>query len=88
MTVKAVSEDNHHPQRGLSVTGALLFLQIDDIDLISANMENALASVGGFCCGRSFVVDHQVTLLRSDAQSQTLVPTVTSERSFHTRLNS
>ncbi|KAH0510096.1 Serine palmitoyltransferase 1 [Microtus ochrogaster] len=32
---------------------------IDDIDLISANMENALASVGGFCCGRSFVVDHQ-----------------------------
>ncbi|OBS83150.1 hypothetical protein A6R68_22865 [Neotoma lepida] len=33
--------------------------KIDDIDLISANMENALASVGGFCCGRSFVVDHQ-----------------------------
>uniref|UniRef100_A0A3Q4GNZ0 Serine palmitoyltransferase 1 n=1 Tax=Neolamprologus brichardi TaxID=32507 RepID=A0A3Q4GNZ0_NEOBR len=35
------------------------FLQIDDIDLISANMENALASIGGFCCGRSFVIDHQ-----------------------------
>ena len=35
-------------------------LQIDDIDLISANMENAVASVGGFCCGRSFVIDHQV----------------------------
>lgn len=34
-------------------------ISIDDIDLISANMENALASVGGFCCGRSFVVDHQ-----------------------------
>ncbi|XP_052012787.1 serine palmitoyltransferase 1 [Apodemus sylvaticus] len=34
-------------------------INIDDIDLISANMENALASVGGFCCGRSFVVDHQ-----------------------------
>uniref|UniRef100_A0A671Y1H2 Serine palmitoyltransferase 1 n=1 Tax=Sparus aurata TaxID=8175 RepID=A0A671Y1H2_SPAAU len=34
-------------------------LQIDDIDLISANMENAVASVGGFCCGRSFVIDHQ-----------------------------
>ncbi|XP_023602775.1 serine palmitoyltransferase 1 isoform X3 [Myotis lucifugus] len=32
---------------------------IDDIDLISANMENALASIGGFCCGRSFVIDHQ-----------------------------
>lgn len=35
-------------------------LQIDDIDLISANMENAMASIGGFCCGRSFVIDHQV----------------------------
>lgn len=34
-------------------------ISIEDIDLISANMENALASVGGFCCGRSFVVDHQ-----------------------------
>lgn len=34
--------------------------QIDDIDLISANMENAVASIGGFCCGRSFVIDHQV----------------------------
>lgn len=35
-------------------------IQIDDIDLISANMENAVASIGGFCCGRSFVIDHQV----------------------------
>lgn len=34
-------------------------INIDDIDLISANMENALASIGGFCCGRSFVIDHQ-----------------------------
>lgn len=34
--------------------------QINDIDLISANMENAVASIGGFCCGRSFVIDHQV----------------------------
>ncbi|KAI1239875.1 hypothetical protein IHE44_0011311 [Lamprotornis superbus] len=32
---------------------------IDDIDLISANMENSLASIGGFCCGRSFIIDHQ-----------------------------
>ncbi|CAB1319065.1 unnamed protein product [Coregonus sp. 'balchen'] len=24
-----------------------------------ANMENAVASIGGFCCGRSFVIDHQ-----------------------------
>eukprot|EP00069_Balaena_mysticetus_P011818 bmy_21482T0 len=28
-------------------------INIDHIDLISANMENSLASVGGFCCGRS-----------------------------------
>uniref|UniRef100_A0A4W4GZC3 Serine palmitoyltransferase 1 n=1 Tax=Electrophorus electricus TaxID=8005 RepID=A0A4W4GZC3_ELEEL len=34
-------------------------VSIDDIDLISANMENAVASIGGFCCGRSFVIDHQ-----------------------------
>ncbi|XP_065096707.1 serine palmitoyltransferase 1 isoform X2 [Paramisgurnus dabryanus] len=34
-------------------------VNIDDIDLISSNMENALASIGGFCCGRSFVIDHQ-----------------------------
>lgn len=34
-------------------------VNIDDIDLISANMENAVASIGGFCCGRSFVIDHQ-----------------------------
>lgn len=40
----------------------LLVVQIDDIDLISANMENAMASIGGFCCGRSFVIDHQVHL--------------------------
>uniref|UniRef100_F6UY98 Serine palmitoyltransferase 1 n=1 Tax=Monodelphis domestica TaxID=13616 RepID=F6UY98_MONDO len=34
-------------------------INIDDIDLISANMENSLASIGGFCCGRTFVIDHQ-----------------------------
>ncbi|XP_078531745.1 serine palmitoyltransferase 1 [Lissotriton helveticus] len=34
-------------------------INIEDIDLIIANMENAIASVGGFCCGRSFVIDHQ-----------------------------
>lgn len=37
---------------------------MDDIDLISANMENAVASIGGFCCGRSFVIDHQVNKIR------------------------
>ena len=28
-------------------------------------MENSLATIGGFCCGTSFVVDHQVCLLLS-----------------------
>ena len=30
-------------------------------------MENSLATIGGFCCGTSFVVDHQVCLLRSQS---------------------
>ncbi|XP_044301984.1 serine palmitoyltransferase 1 isoform X1 [Varanus komodoensis] len=34
-------------------------INVDDIDLISASMENSLASIGGFCCGQSFVIDHQ-----------------------------
>lgn len=76
------SEEGHGPRAGLGVTGFLFSWQIDDIDLISANMENALASVGGFCCGRSFVVDHQVMPLRNEGQLQMIVPTIPSECSF------
>lgn len=32
---------------------------IKDVDMISVSMENSLATIGGFCCGTSFVVDHQ-----------------------------
>lgn len=32
---------------------------IKEVDLISVSMENSLATIGGFCCGTSFVVDHQ-----------------------------
>jgi serine palmitoyltransferase len=32
---------------------------IEEIDLIAASLENSLASVGGFCCGRAYVIDHQ-----------------------------
>lgn len=32
---------------------------MNDIDLISASLENSFASVGGFCCGSSYVIDHQ-----------------------------
>ncbi|XP_073259547.1 serine palmitoyltransferase 1-like [Porites lutea] len=34
-------------------------IPIKDVDLISVSMENSLATIGGFCCGTSFVVDHQ-----------------------------
>ncbi|XP_064476863.1 serine palmitoyltransferase 1-like [Ornithodoros turicata] len=30
-----------------------------EIDLMSASLENAVGSYGGFCCGTSYVVDHQ-----------------------------
>lgn len=30
-----------------------------EIDLMSATLENAIGSYGGFCCGTSYVVDHQ-----------------------------
>ncbi|XP_062519443.1 serine palmitoyltransferase 1-like isoform X2 [Corticium candelabrum] len=30
-----------------------------DVDLISASLENSVASIGGFCCGTSYVIDHQ-----------------------------
>lgn len=32
---------------------------INEVDLISVSMETSLATIGGFCCGTSFVVDHQ-----------------------------
>ncbi|KAK0068685.1 serine palmitoyltransferase 1 [Biomphalaria pfeifferi] len=31
----------------------------DNIDLIAGSLENSIASVGGFCCGKKFVIDHQ-----------------------------
>uniref|UniRef100_A0A183BHH9 Serine palmitoyltransferase 1 n=1 Tax=Globodera pallida TaxID=36090 RepID=A0A183BHH9_GLOPA len=34
-------------------------VDVIDVDLISASLENAMATTGGFCCGRSFVIGHQ-----------------------------
>lgn len=34
-------------------------IPIDDIDMVSATLENSMAAYGGFCCGTSFIVDHQ-----------------------------
>ena len=42
--------------RGLT---ELAGVSIDDIDLIVGSMETSLGSIGGFCAGRSFVIDHQ-----------------------------
>ncbi|CAI5441440.1 unnamed protein product [Caenorhabditis angaria] len=32
---------------------------IEDVDMIMASLENSMASTGGFCVGRSYVVGHQ-----------------------------
>lgn len=34
-------------------------VDINDVDLIMASLENALCSFGGFCAGSTFVIDHQ-----------------------------
>lgn len=39
-----------------------MLLQIEEIDLVAGSLENAIASVGGFCCGKAFVIDHQVRI--------------------------
>lgn len=36
-----------------------LNISMDDVDLIIASLENAIGSIGGFCAGRSYVVEHQ-----------------------------
>jgi len=32
---------------------------VEEVDLIAGSLENAIASVGGFCCGKAYVIDHQ-----------------------------
>lgn len=34
-------------------------VDIIDVDMIMASLENAMATTGGFCAGRSYVVGHQ-----------------------------
>ena len=33
---------------------------MDEIDLMCASLENAVGTIGGFCAGKAYVVDHQV----------------------------
>ena len=34
-------------------------IQMDDLDMIMASLENGIGSIGGFVAGTSFVVEHQ-----------------------------
>ena len=36
-----------------------LSLQPEDVDIVCVSLEMAVASVGGFCAGKSYVIDHQ-----------------------------
>ena len=36
-----------------------MYAQVDEVDIIMVSMENALASVGGFCTGRASIIGHQ-----------------------------
>uniref|UniRef100_U5EZ28 Serine palmitoyltransferase 1 n=1 Tax=Corethrella appendiculata TaxID=1370023 RepID=U5EZ28_9DIPT len=46
---------------GKSGRGLTEFLQVDrtEVDLICASLEWAVASIGGFCVGSSFIIEHQ-----------------------------
>ena len=49
-----------NPRGVFTVILSFTFYQIKEVDLVSVSMENSLATIGGFCCGTTFVVDHQV----------------------------
>ena len=34
-------------------------IRVEDVDHFSATLEHAISAYGGFCCGSSFIVDHQ-----------------------------
>ena len=41
------------------ITIVINFVKADHLDLIMGSLEYAIPSVGGFCVGTSYVVDHQ-----------------------------
>lgn len=45
-------------KRGCGVTEHF-GIPVEKVDLISASLEYSLASIGGFCAGRTYVIDHQ-----------------------------
>ena len=57
-------------------------LELNDIDLIMATLEYSAGSIGGFCVGTTYVVEHQgfvffrsnlIWLIRFQSKCQTLV---------------
>ncbi|KAL8570676.1 hypothetical protein ACOMHN_039111 [Nucella lapillus] len=34
-------------------------ISIEDVEMVTASLENSMASIGGFCCGKKFIIDHQ-----------------------------
>ena len=36
-----------------------LFVQPEDVDIMCVSLDMAVASVGGFCAGKAYVIDHQ-----------------------------
>lgn len=43
----------------LAIILNLALLQRQEVDLICSSLENAVASIGGFTVGSTFIVDHQ-----------------------------
>lgn len=37
----------------------LEYLQPEEVDVICVSLDTAMASVGGFCAGKSYIIDHQ-----------------------------
>lgn len=37
----------------------IFLLQPDEVDIICVSLDNAVASVGGFCAGKRYIIDHQ-----------------------------
>ena len=41
------------------IVGKFFSFQLDDIDLIMGTLETSIGSIGGFCAGTTYVVEHQ-----------------------------
>ena len=60
-----LEESNSFGVLGATGKGITEHLNLDpvDIDLITAELERSVGSIGGFCAGTTYVIDHQVWLI-------------------------